>query len=232
MRGRISRKEFDALMEQYVDSRGADLLRQEPDWRGEIPEHTRRAAENAFRTVRTCAAAGAPLPHITGSAAGAAGHASAAAAGLKLLSLAVAASAVIGAGAYAVSPAVRTFTMELMGISERAQGREPAAYVIPDPGGSFTLSDEAVGAQMSYRWFSSATQELIVEIAYEVPEEMEPGEDPEVVTVGPLWGTLTRTERTQLLILRDGDVYIILEYFHADRDELLSYAERLVAVNS
>lgn len=223
-RNRLSGREFGVLMREYIDRRGARLLDEDRHWRDMVPDHTERAAESTFRTLRTCAASGVPFP--TGIIGG-----KAAAGGVKALAIALAAAAAIGAGAYAAAPAVCGLAERAIPAAESVRHMAPADYIIPDPGGALTLTDEGFSKKMAYRWFGSPDQELLVEIACSLPEEAEQEGDVDAVDVGGLWGTVCETEHTQLLILHDGDVFILIEYFNAGRDELLDYAEAFVRAN-
>lgn len=228
-RPRLTNREFEILMREHIDRRGAWLLSENARWAGSVPEHTDRAAEKAFRTLSACAAAGAPLPVPSVLARSA--KAAAVGAGIKALAVTLAASAVIGAGAYAAAPKVHELLGAAHSVTANARHLAPADYVIPDPGGDFTLTDEGASNKMAYRWFGSPEQELIVEIAYALPDEAVQDEKIEVMNAGSMWGTVSEAEHTQLLILRDGDVFIVIEYFNAGREELAAYAEAFAQAN-
>lgn len=226
-RDRLTGRRFDALMREYVDRRGGALLAEEELWRDRVPDRADAAAEKTFRRLRACAATGVPLPTPASilPAAGAAAKA------VKTVALTLAAAGVIGAAAYTAAPVLRDARGGGIAAVRRAAERKPAEYVIPDPGGDLTVTDEGSSGKMAYRWFGSPEQELIVEIAYAVPEELAGDGQGEITAVGSMWGELWHGEHTELLVLHDGAICITIEYFNADRDELMAYAESLVRAN-
>lgn len=220
MRKRISDRELTALFREY---RADCLLSGEAHWRGEIPPSAERAAERAFAAMDACAA-GVPLTAAGGAAAA-----------LKALAITVAASAVLCAGSYAAVPAAREYAASLFGGSQRTEepagGLAPGQYAIPSPGEGFRVTDEAVNERLAARWFRSDRQQVLVEIAYTLPEELAAPHEAEYVSVAGRDGTVYAADGAEYLILRDGDVYIFIAYFNADRQELLDYAALLAAQN-
>ena len=103
--------------------------------------------------------------------------------------------------------------------------------MIPDPGEEYAVTDEAVSQTLVYRWYSSREKELLVEIAYRLPEEQTLDGPVEYRAVGGMWGTYAEAERTRLLILRDSDVLILIELFGGEEEELKAYAQHLAEAN-
>lgn len=225
---RISRKQFDYLMREYRLER---LLSQEAYLRRQVPASTDRAAERAFAQMQAAVVSGAPVSIRPAKAAGASIPA-------RALAVAVSAAVLVGAGAYAASPSVRAYAQRAVTAHAQADGtasrraRQPRDYVIPSPGEGFEVTEESESERMTARWFTARRQQVLVEIAYKLPDELVKTADVEFVTVGGLPGTVYETDGIELMILRDGDVYILIEYFNADRQELTDYAEALAALNS
>lgn len=216
---------LDALMREYIDDEGARLLEQEALWHGRVPESTDRAARAALAAAGSGAALGRARP--------AHGLPSAVAA-VRALAMAAAAAAVVSVGAYAVSPAVRSFVSGLFAgeaLTDARAARAPGEYVIPPLGDEYTVVDEGVGERLAYRWFTGPEYEVLVEIAYRLPEDMDGAENVEFIAAGGLWGTYCEAEDTCLAILRDRDVFILVEFWGGDRQAVLDYAERLVEAN-
>lgn len=230
MRKRLKDRDLTALFAEY---RGDLLLAGEARWRSEVPDSTERAAERAFSAMDACIAAGLPLAAAGTSAAKGTGAAAIRAAGglgaLKIVAITLAASAVIGAGGYAAVPAVREYVHSLVQASETTgTGRTPQEYDIPSPGEEFWIEQEVSNERLAVRWFRSDTQLYLVEIAYELPEGYELTESPSYVTVGGRPAALYEAEDTALLILREGELSVLVECFHADRQALMDYAEKLI----
>lgn len=155
-------------------------------------------------------------------------------AAVRALALTIAAAVVLSVGACVVSPTVRGLTKQVFTSvlgAESVPARTPDSYIIPSPGEDFSLTNEAEGDNMLARWFTSDRMEALVEIAYRLPENTS-ADAGEVVTVGDMWGTYRETGGTGVLILRDGDVYIHVEFWGADREEIMRYAEALVQANT
>ena len=226
--GKISRRTFEALMRQRRE--------QEQVWNTAVPKHTDQAAERAFRQMEAMVAAGVPIA-AGATAAKAAGGSKAAGAvtAVKVLAVAAAGAAVIGMGTLAAVPAARQGLGQLLA-PERAEtaqtvSRLPGAYVIPSPGEDFTVTDQAQSDTLNARWFTSAHQQVLVQIARQLPEESSEGAA-EAVTAGGLSGALYQSGSTQVLLLRDGDVLLRVQYFNGDRDTLLAYGQALAAANA
>lgn len=214
---RISGREFDRLMRDYALDR---LVERQDELNAAVPDSTDRAAEQAFRKMEAMVSSGA----YSGAA-----RAGAAAAAAKAVVISVTAAAVLCAGSYALSPTVRSAVDGLVGIEAPAPSKQPGEYIIPSPGEDFSVTDEAEGERMAARWFKSDRQQVMVQIAYRMPEDIDTGQ--EFITVGGLPGTLTEADDTETLTLRDGTVIIRIQYFNADREELIGYAERLISMN-
>lgn len=225
---RISVKQFDTLMREYRIDR---LLSQEEELSALVPESTDRAAERAFEQMRLAVATGAPVSFRPTKAAGAS-------LGAKAAAIAVSAAVLAGAGTCAISPAAREYAVRAISAviqsvqPEKSAARQPGAYIIPSPGEDFTVTDESQSERMTAKWFAGGRRQMLVEIAYKLPDELVKTEDIEYVTVGGLPGTLYETEGMELLVLRDGSVYILIEYFNAGREALMEYAEALLAQNA
>lgn len=228
MSRRISGKRFDYLMREY----GLDLLlSREEELRRQVPESTDRAAERAFEQMQLAVASGVPVRVGRAKAAGAS-------AAVKTLAVAVSASVLIGVGVCAASPAVSERARSLMPQSRiRAEqgadrpAKKPGDYIIPSPGEDFEVTDESQSERVTARWFTAERSQVLVEIAYKLPDELVRTEDIEYVTAGGLPGTLYETEEMSILILWDGDVYILIEYFNAGDSALMDYAAALAATN-
>ena len=227
---------FESLMQAYAAWEDEEIRAAEREWHDKVPDSLDRAVHEL------CAGAlpAAPLL-LSGSAAVqvCARGGKATSAGLKAVkgaAIGLAAAALVTAGAYTFSPAVRElaaglFRCETVTEQVRASARSPADYSIPSPGEGYALTDEARGERLYYRWFTAPRRQLLVEIAYRLPEDVTQSENVELVELGGLWGTLSEAVGTELLILRDGEVFILIELFNGSREELMEYAEALTAAN-
>lgn len=233
---KLSGRGFDELMR---DARIERFLRLNED--GAVPEHIDAAAENAFEAMRAWAAVGA-VPAAAGGAAfarsaGGIRHIS----GLKVAAITVGAAALIGAGGYIASPAVRGAIDSAIQIQSRETGsvsvreaqeqKHPGDYIIPDPGDGFTLREEVAADHTAARWFEDGNRQLMVQIAWQLPEEPDEDDRLKTVVVGGIPGTLYDVDGDKQLILRDGRVVILIKMWQADTDEILAYASALTEAN-
>lgn len=216
----ISDEVLDELFREYERQEEKRCKAVNEQWKSRVPE-------SMDSMVRALALGAIPAkPKLMKAVA-----AGSAAVALKVTAVAVASALTLGVGAYAVSPAVRDCVDSIISGKAYDQKRGPKDYVIPDPGEDYSLTDEASGENMTAKWFTSDKAELMVQIAYRLPEDPNSSENVDLVTVGPLWGTYQEAENTGLLILRDGEILILIETWGAERAELMSYAEMLVQSN-
>ena len=231
----------DQMLEELLRRDRTDrLLRRNERWRERVPEHVDRAAEHAFQRMQTWIDAGrAPAESLSGPAG--AGTAGAAAAGLgawKLTALILTAAVLLAVGACTVSPALRESVGALFDptqagqTAERSAGKAPGDYVIPSPGEGFELRSEAVSDTLAVKWFAAERRLLMVQIAEQLPEEPAAEHLVDGVEIGGLPGAVFELDGDQELLLRDGNVLILIRYWNADREDLLDYAETLVAANN
>ena len=110
--------------------------------------------------------------------------------------------------------------------------RSPGAYTIPSPGEEYAVSDELTSDSLAYKWFTYNDHEVLVLIAYSLPEsEAEPGER-EAAAVGDAAGWYSESGESRVLELRDGGVLIRVVFYNAERDDVFDYAGRLLSENS
>lgn len=234
---KITNERFEEIMRE---ARVARYLRMDEQYRDEVPEHIDRAADRAFRQMEAWIAAGVilspapeapPLPKAAGTATKAAG----AAAALKATAVTLSAALLISAGGYLASPTLRQTVNGVLGIEAaspdtRRSARAPADYVIPSPGEGYELREDLSTETVAAKWFVAERRLLMVQIAKELPEE--PTGVGEVVTVGDMVGMAYEIDGDQQLLLRDGELSILIKMYNADRQELLDYAEQFALANA
>ena len=227
---------LEKLLWEYAAAEDRRLSAAEQTWRRRVPpeldETVRRLQSGDLPPKpllgRPCPARS--LPHA--APARAAGGLTAG----RVTLLSAAAAALLAGGAYTLSPPLRAavnalFCPPAQQQEEHVQQRTPREYVLPSPGEEFTVTDEAVGETMQGRWYTSEEMEVLVQVAYRLPEDTSHTENVELVTVGRLWGTYHEAGGTRLLILRDGEVFIHIEFWGAEKETLFAYAELLAAAN-
>lgn len=230
---KISDERFMEIMRQARADRD---LRISEEWKDKVPEHADEAADRAFKQMEAWIAMGA-IPALTSEASagrrgrsGKTAKAMGAGAHVKITAAAVAAAVVIGAGSYAASPGVRRAVSGLCAVGEKTESpRAPAAYEIPSPGEGYSLREDVSTDTMTARWYTAERRLLMVQIAYELPEE--PSGEGDAVIVGRMPGMAYDVKGDQQLVIRDGDVSILIKMFNADRQELLDYAAALAEAN-
>lgn len=218
---------FESMMRELVQTEGAKLLEEEKVWRGRVPEHIDKTAHLALSAG---AAAQAPI-----RAGFAARHAVRAAAGI------VAAAIAVTGGTLAVSPAARARAAELFGGAEAASGayvarrseKTPGDYVIPAPGGDYTVTDEASSERIRYKWFTSSEREVLVEVAYRLASGAYDAADAEFVFLSDgSMGTYREDDSSASVVLQDGEIDIRITFSNAVQEDVLSYTEQLIAANA
>lgn len=211
-----NRIKFDRLLQDYALDR---LVQQRDALNAQVPESMDRAAEAAFQKMGAMAAAGAytGIPKI-----------GAGLAAVKAAVISVTAAAVLIAGSCALVPVIRS-AVDRAAIEETAKAKAPADYEIPSPGDDFTVTDEASSERIAARWFKSDHQQVMVQIAYSLPDSSLVGQ--EYAAVCGIPAAVTETDDTQILTIQHGDVFIQIQYFNAERAELIAYAERLISMN-
>ena len=220
---------FGSMIEEMVRAEGDELLKTEELWHAAVPKSTDAAALAAIGTVLPYAA-----PAVGRAAAGS-GLLKAA----KAAAIALGAAAVVAVGAVTVSPTLRGEVSALLSGAERPavvqsvqqQRAVPGAYVIPSPGEDFAVTQTVDDERLVCRWFTSDTQELMVQIAYKLPQEITGLADTEPVEVNGTSAVYLEQGDQKLLELRDREVVIQIEYFNAEKDEVLAYAALLAEAN-
>lgn len=219
---------FESMMRELVQTEGAKLLEEEKLWRGRVPRDIDSAARMALSSGAIIKAA-APV-----KAGIAAGH------GARIAAAIVAAAVAVSGGIYAASPAVRARTAELFGGSGASTGifaarqaeKSPADYIIPAPGEDYEITDEATGDSMRYIWFTSSEREVLVEIANRLTDgAYDPGAEILFLSDGSM-GAYSGGEDSASLVVQDGDIDIRVTFSNAEQDDVLSYAELLIAANA
>lgn len=205
---------LDSLLYELFERKSAALAETEAYWHDRVPERFRNAGRDALLML-SAPAARVRTPRR----------------GLALGLAAVLAAGAVSAGALALSPSLRGRASALFGAAytEPLREREPMDYVIPSPGEEFTVRDEAAGQAMVYRWYGAEHSMVLVEIARELPEDAAQTEDAEAVTVGGMWGSYCADTRS--LLLHDGAVSILIQYWNGEREDILAYAEAFAAAN-
>lgn len=224
------------LMREYALRLDRTIERDEREWRDRVPESLdNRVAALAAGAIPFEPALDRLMPRPSTVVKKAASAAAKGGMALKAIAITVAAAAAVSAGACAASPAVRGRVGGLLAacarISDTRSALSPGDYIIPSPGEGFTVTDEAKSANMHGCWFTSDDREALVQIAASLPEGTEVSEDAEAIPVGDRWGTIEETESTCVLILNDGGVMIRVEFWGAQRDEVIDYAAGLLAEN-
>ena len=156
----------------------------------------------------------------------------------KLLLISLAAALAICGGAVAASPGLRGAAAEWFGtiglFAEQRTGSEtdkaPGDYVIPSPGEGFRVTDETRSERLAAVWYTAERRQVMVQIAYALSEDAALS-DAEELELGGLTGWCREREGTVRLTLRDGKVWISVQYFNADRETAEAYAEAIVASN-
>jgi hypothetical protein len=118
--------------------------------------------------------------------------------------------------------------------SETLQPRRavPGDYVIPSPGEDFTVTETVDDQRLVCRWFTSAEQELMVQIAYKLPLEITGAEGTEIIDLnGRVAAVYLEQGEQKLVELRDGEILLQIEYYNADKEEVLAYAAALAEAN-
>lgn len=227
---RAEEASFAAMLREMLNDEGGALLEEERRWHDRVPAQLDRTA---MACLSAPSAAAAERPIRTPSL-----PASAALSGWRLALAGLGAAALLAAGTVAAVPALRARVVSLLpapAVQETEApgllGDSPGDYQIPLPGPDYTVTDEARSERLAYRWFTSPDRELLVKIAYRLQEDRAAGGETEYVQLGPLWGTYCEADSTRLLILRDGPVFLLFESWGGTREELVEYAERLIASN-
>ena len=222
---------FQALTREFALRMDRQIEREDREWSDRVPESMDRMAAGLL-------SGSLPAVYIFGeptvihSAKRLARRASRALA-VRITAVALAASAAVGAGGYAASPALRETVSAVLTAqrSETAPERTPGEYVIPSPGEGFSVTDEAVGTKTRGCWFTSADREMLVQIACRLPEGAELSDDAELLFVDDVPAYYEQTDTTRVLLLRDGGVLIRIEIWGAEQEELIDYARRLLEAN-
>lgn len=227
----MSKRNIRISDEQFIELlRGCRIDR--PAAADEVPAHADMAAQRAFRQMESWIAAGMiPAAAGIGTAAGIGaarglGHAA------KALAITVGAAAVLGAGAYVLSPAVHDAVSipHIARIQAAKQARAPEDYEIPSPGEGYELREDVSGEAMIAKWFVAEDRLLMVQIAYQLPEA--PDGEGKYVEIGGMTGAAYDVDGDQELLIRDGAVCILIKMFNAEREELLDYARTFAAANT
>jgi len=226
---------FDSMMRELVQTEGSRLLEEEKTWKGLVPDEIDKAVFAALGgTAAVAAAAATAAPAVKAAkAAFLAKRIAGAAAGI------LAAAVLVTGGSYAAIPAFREAADEtLAGIgigpaahTETVQALTPGGFSIPSPGEGYEITDESTGERVSYKWFTSSENEVLVEVGYRVTEQT--GDAAEAVVLGNgAAGTYCEEGNTKTVFLRDGDVNIRVTFSNAEREDVLSYAELLLSANT
>ena len=213
----MSAEEFDALLEKALKYNGDRLYEEDRQWHDKVPESFEKTGLDTL-TAMSAALAKPAKPRV--------GF------GKKLLVAAVlslSAAGAVTAGVYYGSPQVRDRVNERIVASSAAAERRPADYAIPDPWEDYELRGEAYTDTMTYKWFVHERKQVIVEIAYNLPEGMDDLSGGEAVAVGGVPGVYSAAE--QAILLHDGGVDIFIGYWNGSREDTLAYAEALLDAN-
>lgn len=212
----LSEREFDALLEDALRDAGSRLYRDDLAWRERVPEHFTRAGRDAIAAMSTALVK--PAKHL--------GF------GKKLIlgaALTLSAVGMVTAGAYYGSPAIRECVNTRIAAASAEAERRPMDYVIPDPWEEYELRGEAYSDTMIYKWFVHDRKQVIVEIAYNLPEGMDELSGGESVTVGDVPGVYSETE--QAILLHHGGIDIYIGCWNGSREDAIAYAAALLAAN-
>ena len=238
---RTEDERFESLLRSYALRLDREIAVEDAAWGGRVPERLDRRIEAltlGAGAAGAAALAGTGLRKTTtvgrfGARLGRLGLLGA----IKGLVAALAAAALLLGGAYLVSPVVReTVENAVSGLRtapepSTALPDSPADWVIPSPGADFKLRDEAGSGTMQGRWFTNEARECMVQIAARLPGGSSLGDGAEPVEIGGLPGEYQDTGLTQVLLLRAGDTLIRIEFWGAERGEVIEYAERLIESN-
>lgn len=206
----MTTEEFDALLEESLRYTGDRLYEEDRTWRDSVPDSFASAARASVADpVRTRPV----LPAAKGI--------------LLAAVLTLSAAGAVTAGVYYGSPAVREAVNRRIVAADAAQAKAPADYVIPDPWEEYELVDEAAGDSMVYKWFRKDKKQVLVEIGYRLPADMQL--TGEAVTVGGLEGVY-RAESPAVLLHGDG-VDIFIGCWNGSREDTLAYAAALIEAN-
>ena len=226
---------FAQMMRDMAAVEGSRLLKDEDAWRERVPESTDRAALAALGLTAAAAAGMAAKAgkRSVGLAARGLGKLGA----LKAAVLAVTAAALLSVGTIAAVPTLRHAVVERFASAPQSVSapvehqKAPGEYTVPSPGADFELTDGAENERLVYRWFTFDRQEALIQIARRLPEDELDGSPGETVMVGGTVGVYRTSGERQVLLLRDGDVWIRIVFFAQERGALMDYAARLAAEN-
>lgn len=221
---------FSRMMREMVRAEGESLLKTEEVWHSAVPASVDKAA---------LAAIGGGLLPYTAPAAGKAAAGTFLAKAAKVAGLSLAAAAVVAAGVVTVTPSLREGVAALLTGEERpaaaaqsaAHRQVPGDYVIPSPGEDFALTEALDDERLIVRWFTSDSQELMVQVAGRLPAEISGREDAELVDLGGAVASYLEQGEQKLLELRDGNVVIQITCYRAEKDEVLAYGTLLAEAN-
>lgn len=199
-----------------------------------VPASVDQAADDALQKMQGWIAAGA-LPHEKPLSAAGKTSVSIAKAGIGVkIAAVVLTAALLGAGTYAAVPAARDAVSALISAERAAaqpgrRDRQPADYVIPDPGEGYALREDVSTDTMIGKWFVSDRSFLMVQIAKKLPDI--PADGGEAIAVGSTAGMMYDVDGDQVLVLFDGDMTVLIRTYTENRQELLDYAELFAAAN-
>lgn len=225
---------FDSLPQDTIEAEGERLLKMEEEWHDRVPEHMDRAAERAMDRSQDTLLAGLLLPlALKPRSRGAAKPLSAA----KIAAIALAGTVTVTAGVYAASPTLRQELTQLLAPTVQTVETQPGqktdaeeqVFQIISPGEEYSIVEQGEGDNVRYCWFASDRGAILVEVLFYMPERT-PGET-ETVIVGGLPGSFTDTGSTRILVLESEENYLVIQASGAEREEILSYAEQLIAAN-
>lgn len=229
---RTEDERFEQLLRAYALRLDREIAEEDAAWGGRVPERLDRriGALAAGAGAAALLASGVRKAAVVGGGPGLL-------TALKALAAALTAAALLLGGAYAAFPALREAVNSTVGVSQMAPQpgtalpQSPADWTIPSPGPDYALRDEAGSDTMQGRWFTSPAQECMVQIALRLPGGSSLGEGAEAVELGGLRGEYLDTGLTQVLLLHAGDTLLRVEFWGAERGEVVGYAERLIERN-
>lgn len=214
----ITDEAFGELFREMLERKGSSLNREEAQWRGRVPESFKASGRAALAALAVSPKA--PKLRFPG-------------AGRILLTAAVtlAAAGTVTAGAKYAVPAVKAYIESRPAVTQSVaeSARDPREYAIPAPWEDYTIQDEASGERMVYKWFGGGRKQLLVEIAWQLPEDSNQPGELETVFFGDLWGTYCEENRS--LLLHDGAVSVYIRYWNGGREDVLAYAEAFIEAN-
>lgn len=213
----ISDARFEALLREMLAEAGDALCREDALWRDQVPESVKRAARDAVAAIPTAPAlrAGPRLPLGRRVLLGA------------VLSLSAAGMAT--AGAYHASPTLRAWVDSRIAAPSAQAERMPGDYAIPAPWDEYEVTDAAQSETVNYAWFVRGSEQVLVEIALRLPDGVGDLPDGAPVSVGGLEGLYS--EQKNALLLCDRGAYIFIKYWNGGMEDVLTYAEALLAAN-